>query len=100
MDKDRTIGGAADAIERTKNSGYRAADDAATNLENVYDNTVDRAKRVYGDAKDIVQEGASDAYDFVGEALRAGEAHVRRRPMQSMLTIAALGFVAGWLFRR
>ena len=100
MEKDRTIGGAADAIERTKNSGYQAADDAATHLENVYDNTVDRAKRAYGDAKDIVQESAGDAYDFVGEALRAGEAHVRRRPLQAMVTVAALGFIAGWAFRR
>lgn len=100
MEKDRTYGGAADAIERTKNSGNQIAEDAATRLENVYDTTVDRAKRAYGEAKDIVQESAGDAYDFVGEALRAGEAHVRRRPLQAMLTVAALGFIAGWAFRR
>lgn len=100
MEKERTFGGAADAIERTKNSGNQIADDVTTRLENAYDSTLDLARRAYGDTRDIVQESAGDAYDFAGEALRAGEAHVRRRPLQAMIAVAALGFIAGWAFRR
>ena len=96
MHQNRSLAGAADAVERTKNAGTDVADEA----EKVLGSVANRAKRAFEDSKDAAQQVAGEAYDHVGDAFRSGEAFVRRRPVESLAVAAAFAFVVGYLLRR
>jgi ElaB/YqjD/DUF883 family membrane-anchored ribosome-binding protein len=96
MQQNRSLAGAADAIERTKSAGSEVADE----MQNAAGNVADRAKRAYEETRETAGEIAGEAYDQVGEAFRSGEDFVRRHPLESLAMAAAVAFVAGWMFRR
>jgi ElaB/YqjD/DUF883 family membrane-anchored ribosome-binding protein len=90
------LAGAADAIERTKNAGTDAVDEA----DKILGNVANRAKRAFDDSKDAAQHVASEAYDHVGDMFRSSEDFIRRRPVESLAVAAVFAFFAGYLLRR
>jgi ElaB/YqjD/DUF883 family membrane-anchored ribosome-binding protein len=96
MQQNRSLSGAAEMVERTKNAGADAADE----MQHAAGKAADRAMRAYEDTTDAMQQAAGEAYDQVGEAFRSGEDFVRRHPLESLAMAAAVAFVAGWMFRR
>ncbi|MEX2127432.1 MAG: hypothetical protein WD871_04225 [Xanthobacteraceae bacterium] len=96
MQQNRSMAGAAEAVERSKKAGTEISDE----VQNAAGNVADRAKRAYEDTTDAMQQVAGEAYDQVGEAFRSGEAYIRRHPVESLAVAAALAFAAGWMFRR
>jgi ElaB/YqjD/DUF883 family membrane-anchored ribosome-binding protein len=94
--QNRHLAGAADAIERTKNTGTELFDEA----EHAAGKVAKQARRALDDTADSAQEFASDMYDNVSDVLRSGEDFVRRRPVESLAMAAAVAFFAGYLLRR
>jgi ElaB/YqjD/DUF883 family membrane-anchored ribosome-binding protein len=92
MTQNRSLTGAAEAIESTKNGELGGA------VQDAFDKVNDGAQRVYEDARDLVSNASTDAYDFVGNSLRAGEDYARRKPVQAMAAAAVTGLVFGYLF--
>jgi ElaB/YqjD/DUF883 family membrane-anchored ribosome-binding protein len=96
MHQNRSLAGAADAIERTKNAGTDVADEA----EKAVGNVANRARRAFDDSKDAAQQVAGEAYDQVGDMFRSSEDFIRRRPVESLAVAAVFAFFAGYLLRR
>jgi ElaB/YqjD/DUF883 family membrane-anchored ribosome-binding protein len=92
MQQSRSLSGAAEAIERSKNAGSEAVHD----LQDAAGKVADRAKRAYDETREI----AGEAYDQAGEAYRTGSYYVRRHPLESLLVVGTLAFAAGLLLRR
>jgi ElaB/YqjD/DUF883 family membrane-anchored ribosome-binding protein len=92
MTHNRSLTGAADAIESTKNGELGGA------VQDAFDKVNDGAQRVFEDARDLVSNASTDAYDFVGDKLRAGEDYARQKPVQAMAVAAVAGMVLGYMF--
>jgi ElaB/YqjD/DUF883 family membrane-anchored ribosome-binding protein len=96
MRQNPSLAGAADAIERSKNTGS----DLAEQAQDAFGGAADRARRALSDTRETAQMVASEAYDQVGEAYRTGEDYVRRWPFESLALVAIAAFAAGYFFRR
>jgi ElaB/YqjD/DUF883 family membrane-anchored ribosome-binding protein len=91
-----SLTGAADAIERSKNAGSEFADQAQSKMSNV----TERAKDAFDSTREAAQSVASEAYDQMSEAYRAGGYYARRYPLETIAATALLAFALGYLFRR
>jgi ElaB/YqjD/DUF883 family membrane-anchored ribosome-binding protein len=92
MTQNRSLTGAAEEIGSTKNGELGDA------VQGAFDKVNEGAQRVYEDARDLVSNASTDAYDFVGDTLRAGEDFARRKPVQAMAAAAVAGLVLGYMF--
>jgi ElaB/YqjD/DUF883 family membrane-anchored ribosome-binding protein len=96
MAQNPSLAGAADAIERSKNAGSDLADQAGSAMSNV----ADRARGALESTRDAAQSVASEAYDQMSDAYRAGGYYARRYPLETIAATALLAFALGYLFRR
>ena len=94
MTQNRSFADAAEAIETTKNGADKIGDE----FQNALGSVSDRAYSAYDDAMETMRHAAHDTYDFVGDAFRAGEGYVRRRPVQAMAAAAVVGLAIGYCF--
>jgi ElaB/YqjD/DUF883 family membrane-anchored ribosome-binding protein len=96
MQQNRSLAGAADAIERSKNAGSELADEA----KGMVSNAADRAKQALESTSETAQAVASEASDYVGEAYRTGGYYARRYPLESLAAVAVIAFALGCFVRR
>jgi len=92
MTQNPNLTGVADAIEKTKNGDFGKA------AMEVYDSAAEGAQRTFEDAREAITQASHDAYDFVGDSLRAGEDYARRKPIHALAAVAAVGMVLGYIF--
>jgi ElaB/YqjD/DUF883 family membrane-anchored ribosome-binding protein len=96
MQQNKSLAGAAEAIERSKSAGSDFTEEA----KGMLDSATDRAKQAVETASDTAQAVASDASELVGEAYRTGGYYARRYPLESLAAVAVIAFALGCLVRR
>jgi ElaB/YqjD/DUF883 family membrane-anchored ribosome-binding protein len=96
MQQNKSLAGAADAIERSKNVGSDFTDEA----KGMLDSATDSAKQAVESTRDAAQAVASDASEYVSDAYRAGGYYARRYPLESLAAVAVIAFALGCLVRR
>jgi ElaB/YqjD/DUF883 family membrane-anchored ribosome-binding protein len=96
MQQNRSLAGAADAIERSKEAGSEFTDEA----KGMLDSATDSAKQAVESTRDAAQAVASDASEYVSDAYRAGGYYARRYPLESLAAVAVIAFALGCLVRR
>lgn len=93
MTHNRSLTGAAEAIEKTKNGG-----DIAETAENAFSGVTESAQYAFDETMESARQVAHDAYDTVGETFRASEDFVRREPISAVAIATAIGLVVGYCF--
>ena len=96
--QNRSLAGAGDAIERSKDSFERTASDAEDTARETLSQAADGAQQMYDDAREAVTRIANDSYDLVGDTFRAGEDYARRKPMHALAIATLAGAVIGFCF--
>jgi ElaB/YqjD/DUF883 family membrane-anchored ribosome-binding protein len=96
MQQNKSLAGAADAIERSKNAGSDFTDEA----KGLMSDAADRAKQALETTSETAQAVASDASEYVSDAYRAGGYYARRYPLESLAAVAVIAFALGCLVRR
>jgi ElaB/YqjD/DUF883 family membrane-anchored ribosome-binding protein len=94
--QNRSLTGAADAIERSKNTGTELTDEA----QGILDSATDRAKQAVESTREAAQTLGNEAYEQVSDAYRAGGYYARRYPLESLAAVAVIAFALGCLVRR
>ena len=92
MNQNRSLTGAADAIEKTKNGNL------GDTIQGAYETVSEGAQNTYEGARDALTQVSYDAYDLVGDSFRASEDYARRKPIHAMAAAAAVGVVLGYVF--
>lgn len=75
-----------------------ATDDASAVVEAVADKVSDAATDIADGASDEARAAASDPRGYAGYALRKLKHRAQLRPLDTVLTVAAMAFVAGALW--
>jgi ElaB/YqjD/DUF883 family membrane-anchored ribosome-binding protein len=96
--QNRSLAGAGEAIERTKDSFGDAASEAESTARDTLSKASESAQQMYDDARDSLTRFSHDSYDFVGETVRAGEDYARRKPIQALTIAAMAGAFVGFVF--
>jgi hypothetical protein len=96
MQQNRSLAGAADAIERSKNAGSELVQEA----EGALSNAADRAKQAMESTREAAQSVASEASEYVSDAYRTGGYYARRYPLESLAAVAVIAFALGCFVRR
>ena len=96
MQQNRTLAGAADAIERSKNAGSEFAEEA----KGMVTNAADRAKQALEGTGEAAQAVASEASEYVSDAYKTGGYYARRYPLESLAAVAVIAFALGCFVRR
>lgn len=94
MAQNMNLGGAAEAIEKTKNGAAELSDQA----ENAFARVTDKAQSAYEKTMESALQTARETYDTVGDAFRAGEDYVRREPVWAVAIAGAVGLAIGYMF--
>jgi ElaB/YqjD/DUF883 family membrane-anchored ribosome-binding protein len=92
--QNRSLSGAGEAIERTKNGAAELGEKAGSAFTDIAEN----ARRTLDDKMGSALQFANDTYDSVGDLFRAGEDYVRREPVHAVAVAATLGLAIGYLF--
>lgn len=92
MNHNRSLTGAAEAIDKTKNGNL------GDTIHDAYESVSEGAQNTYEGARDALTQASYDAYDMVGDSFRAGEDYARRKPMHAMAAAGVVGLVLGYIF--
>jgi ElaB/YqjD/DUF883 family membrane-anchored ribosome-binding protein len=96
--QNRSLAGAGDAIERSKDAAERTASEAEDTARETLSQAKEGAQQMYDEAREAVTQFSHDTYDFVGDTVRAGEDYARRKPMQALAIATLAGAFIGFCF--
>jgi ElaB/YqjD/DUF883 family membrane-anchored ribosome-binding protein len=96
MQQNRSLTGAAEAIERSKNAGEELVEEA----QGMLSSAADRAKQAVETTREAAENVASEASELASEAYRTGGYYARRYPLESLAAVAVIAFALGCLVRR